>query len=101
MRLVGRAAELNKRFRVLLASKSPRRREILQQLVRCHAKLPRLHHLPACHFLAATPSSHHSSLPQLHTQGVEFEVVPSGFDETSLDKAAYPTPAAFVEDNAR
>lgn len=33
-------------------------------------------------------------------QGLIFSVVASGFDESTLDRAAYASPAAFVEDNA-
>jgi len=50
---------------ILLASQSPRRREILRLL------------------------------------GLEPVVVPSGFDEESLDKGVFVTPAAYAEENSR
>mmetsp|Transcript_82201 Transcript_82201/g.190876 ORF Transcript_82201/g.190876 Transcript_82201/m.190876 type:complete len:244 (+) Transcript_82201:76-807(+) len=53
------------KWRIVLASGSPRRRELLAQLQ------------------------------------LDFEVIPSTFDEASLDKTQFAEPALFVEENAR
>jgi hypothetical protein len=61
-----------------------------------------VHHSPSLPTLFLSPLSPtlFASVPPLISKGIVCEVEPSRFDESSLDKSDYETPAAFVTDNA-
>jgi predicted house-cleaning NTP pyrophosphatase (Maf/HAM1 superfamily) len=78
--------------RVILASQSPRRLELLKDCVRRspHVHIARSHHPIA----SLTTRSRHLPL-----QGLTFEVIPSTFEE-NLPKERFPTPDLYVIENA-